>query len=175
MQMSAPDRHGLLALDAIRKLVRALGDSGRMAQGRTGVSGAQLFVLRVLAGHPQGLSINELAERTMTHQSSVSVVVTRLVARGLVTRAPSAEDRRRQIATMTPRGVALLRTAPAVAQERLVEAIRGLSPARRRALAAGLRALTDALNISDQAAPMFFEEEDRTTHARPPRDHRRLH
>jgi DNA-binding MarR family transcriptional regulator len=175
MQIAAPDRHGFLALDAIRKLVRALGDSGRMAQGRTGVSGAQLFVLRVLAAHPEGLSINELADRTMTHQSSVSVVVTRLVARGLVTRAPSREDRRRQIVTMTPRGAALHRTAPAVAQELLVEAIRGLSPARRRALAAALRTLTDALNISEQTAPMFFEEEDRTTHARPPRDHRRLH
>jgi len=175
MQLAAPDRHGFSALDAIRKLVRALGDSGRTAHGRTGVSGAQLFVLRVLAAHPQGLSINELADRTMTHQSSVSVVVTRLVTRGLVTRAPSPEDRRRQIVTMTPRGAALHRTAPAVAQELLVDAIRGLTPARRRALAAGLRALTDALNISDQTAPMFFEEEDRTTHARPSRDHRRLH
>ncbi len=174
MQM-APDRHGFLALDAIRKLVRALGESARTAQGRTGVSGAQLFVLRVLAAHPQGLSINELADRTMTHQSSVSAVVTRLVGRGLVTRAPSPEDRRRQIVTLTPRGTALHRTAPAVAQELLVEAIRTLSPARRRALATGLRALTDALNISDQTAPMFFEEEDRTPHARPPRDHRRFH
>ncbi len=175
MQIAAPDRHGFLALDAIRKLVRALGDSARMAQGRTGVSGAQLFVLRVLAAHPAGLSINEVADRTMTHQSSVSVVVTRLVARGLATRAPSPEDRRRQIVTLTPRGAALLRAAPAVAQERLVDAIRALSPARRRALATSLRALTDGLGVSDQTAPMFFEEEDRTTHARPSRDHRRLH
>ncbi len=179
MQSGPPDRHGFLALDAIRKLVRALGDSARMAQGRSGISGAQLFVLRVLAAHPEGLSINELADRTMTHQSSVSVVVTRLVSRGLVSRAPSAQDRRRQIVTLTPRGSALHRTAPAVAQELLVEAVRTLSPARRRALATGLRALTDALNISDQTAPMFFEEEEVTRHvtrlARPARDHRRLH
>lgn len=175
MQMGPPDRHAFLALDAIRKLVRALGDSARMAQGRTGVSGAQLFVLRTLAAHPQGLSINELADRTMTHQSSVSAVVTRLVASGLVARTPSPEDRRRQIVTLTPRGRALHRTAPAVAQELLVDALRALSPARRRALATGLRSLTDALGVSNQTAPMFFEEEDRTTHARPPRDHRRLH
>ena len=175
MQMGAPDRHGFLALDAIRKLFRALGDSARMAQGRTGLSGAQLFVLRVLAAHPDGLSINELADRTMTHQSSVSVVVTRLVSRGLVSRAPSPQDRRRQIVTLTARGSTLHRTAPAVAQELLVDAVRTLSPARRRALATGLRALTDALNISDQTAPMFFEEEEVTRHARPARDHRRLH
>ena len=155
-----PDQHGFVALDAIRKLVRVLGESARLAQGRTGITGAQLFVLRVLADFP-GLSINELAERTMTHQSSVSAVVSRLVARGLVTRAPAASDRRKQLVTLTPRGRALRRTAPAVAQEVLVSAIRGLSPARRRALAVSLRALTDALGLSEQTAPMFFEEEDR--------------
>jgi DNA-binding MarR family transcriptional regulator len=167
MHQGAADRHGVVALDAIRKLIRALGESARMAQGRTGISGAQLFVVRVLAAQPGGLSINELAERTMTHQSSVSVVVTRLAARGLVARSPSPDDRRRQIVTLTPRGRALHRTAPAVAQEMLVDAIRALSPARRRALATSLRALTDTLGLSDQAAaPMFFEEEDRP-HARP--------
>src|SRR5579885_2556290 len=74
-----------LVVDALRRLVRELRDSARLAQGRTAITGAQLFVLRALAAEP-GLSINELAERTMTHQSSVSVVVSRLVARGLVTR-----------------------------------------------------------------------------------------
>jgi MarR family transcriptional regulator, lower aerobic nicotinate degradation pathway regulator len=88
---AAPDRHGFVALDAIRKLIRALGDSARMAQGRTGITGAQLFVLRMLAAQPAGLSINELADRTMTHQSSVSVVVSRLAARGLVARAPAPD------------------------------------------------------------------------------------
>ncbi len=167
MHKGAPDRHGVVALDAIRRLIRALGESARVAQGRTGISGAQLFVVRVLAAQPGGLSINELAERTMTHQSSVSVVVTRLAARGLVARSPSPEDRRRQIVTLTPRGRALHRTAPAVAQEMLVDAIRALAPARRRALATSLRALIDALGLPDQAAaPMFFEEEDRPN-ARP--------
>jgi DNA-binding MarR family transcriptional regulator len=159
MQRLTPDRHGLLALDAIRRLVRALGDSARMAQGRTGITGAQLFVLRVLAARPAGLSINELAERTMTHQSSVSVVVSRLVARGLAARAPAPDDRRRQIVTLTVRGRALHRSGPAVVQERLVDAVRALPPARRRALAASLAALTDALGVSGRSAPMFFEDD----------------
>ena len=159
--LSAPaDDYGLMALDAIRKLVRVLGESARLAQGQTGITGAQLFVLRVLSDHP-GLSINELAERTMTHQSSVSAVVSRLVESGLVTRSPAPDDRRRQLVTMTPRGRALHRTAPAVAQEILVEALRALAPERRRALAMSLRALTDALGVSEQTAPMFFEEDDR--------------
>ena len=57
MHKGAGDRHGVVALEAIRKLIRALGESARTAQGRTGISGAQLFVVRVLAEQPGGLSI----------------------------------------------------------------------------------------------------------------------
>ncbi|HVV52274.1 MAG TPA: MarR family transcriptional regulator [Polyangia bacterium] len=152
-------------MEAIRKIVRALRDSARTAQGETGITGAQLFVLRVLAAHP-GLSINELAERTMTHQSSVSVVVSRLVARGLVARAPAADDRRRLVVELTPRGRLLHRKGPAMAQELLVTAVRKLGPERRRGLADGLEALTDALGASALRASMFFEDDERPESAK---------
>jgi len=158
MQSDRAARDGFHAVEALRQLVRLLHDSGRMAQGQTGISGAQLFVLRVLAEHP-GLSINELAERTMTHQSSVSVVVSRLVAKGLVARAPSPDDRRRQLVTLTVRGRTLYRRSPPVAQERIVAAVRKLSPAARQGLAGGLRALAGALGAGRRGASMFFEED----------------
>jgi len=168
MQLDPAARDGFQAVEALRQLVRLLHDSARMAQGRTGISGAQLFVLRVLADHP-GLSINDLAHRTMTHQSSVSVVVSRLLARGLVARHPSPDDRRRQLVTLTARGRALHRTSPAVVQERIVEVVRKLSPARRHGLADGLRALARALGASRQGASMFFEEDDVPAGNRPAR------
>ena len=166
MHRGRAERDGFLAVEAIRKIVRLLRDSARMSQGRTGITGAQLFVLRVLASHP-GLSINELAERTMTHQSSVSVVVSRLVARGLVDRAPAPDDRRRLIVNLTTSGRLLHRRAPAVVQELLVAGIRKLAPDRRRGLADGLRALTDALGASKGRASMFFEDDDGPADARP--------
>jgi DNA-binding MarR family transcriptional regulator len=172
MQSGRADRDGFLALEALRKLVRLLRDSAQTVERRTGVTGAQLFVLRVLAEHP-GLSINELARRTMTHQSSVSVVVSRLVARGLCARVPAAEDRRRLIVSLTPRGRLVHRGAPAAAQELIIEAVRGLAPRHRRGLADGLRALTDALGASGGRASMFFEDEERSRAARPrPEDSR---
>ena len=158
MHQDPGTRDGFHAVEALRQLVRLLHDSARMAQGRTGISGAQLFVLRVLAEHP-GLSINALAERTMTHQSSVSVVVSRLLVRGLVARHPSPDDRRRQLVTLTARGRALYRTSPPVAQERIDAAVRKLSPARRQGLASGLRALARALGASPRGAAMFFEDD----------------
>ncbi len=81
-------------LDAIRRIVQALRESSRLAESRVGLSGAQLFVLRTAAEVP-GLSLNELAERTRTHQSSVSAVVTRLAREGLVQKRAADGDARR--------------------------------------------------------------------------------
>ncbi|HZI40736.1 MAG TPA: MarR family transcriptional regulator, partial [Gemmatimonadaceae bacterium] len=81
------------AMNAVRSVVRALRLNTRSIEGKLGISLAQLFVLQQLADKPSD-SLNELAERTATHQSSVSVVVRRLVDRGLVTRVASESDRR---------------------------------------------------------------------------------
>ncbi len=81
-------------MNAMRAIVRALRVSSRMIESKMGMSGAQLFVLQQLAERPAD-SFNDLAERTATHQSSVSVVVRRLVDHGYVSRTPSDADRRR--------------------------------------------------------------------------------
>ena len=78
-------------LDSVRWIFQALRESSRRAERLVGVSGAQLFVLQKLAESP-GLSLNELADRTHTHQSSVSTVVSRLVERKLVQRSRAASD-----------------------------------------------------------------------------------
>src|SRR3954462_8907665 len=80
-------------LDSLRRIVQALRESSRRAEQELGLTGAQLFVLDTLAAGP-ALSLNELAVRTRTHQSSVSTVVARLVKRGLVRRAHAADDAR---------------------------------------------------------------------------------
>src|SRR6187402_3909062 len=80
-------------LNSLRQIVRSLRVSSRAAEQRVGISGAQLFVLQCLA-RQSPCSVNELAERTATDQSSVSVVVSRLVALGHVRRVTSKTDRR---------------------------------------------------------------------------------
>ena len=60
-------------MDALRRVVRALRVSARTAERRFGISGAQLFVLERLA-EASAPSVDDLAKRTLTHQSSVSLV-----------------------------------------------------------------------------------------------------
>jgi DNA-binding MarR family transcriptional regulator len=145
------------AMDAIRRIVRALRESARGAEKDVGISGAQLFVLHRL-GDRGPLTINELAGATATHQSSVSVVVGRLVERGLVTRGVSATDRRRREVALTGAGRRLLARAPGAAQERLVAALAGMPRKLRRELADRLVVLVHAMHADRTPADMFFED-----------------
>jgi MarR family transcriptional regulator, lower aerobic nicotinate degradation pathway regulator len=142
-------------LDSIRRIVRALRESSRAAERSVGLGGAQLFVLQRLAGAPP-LSINELAERTLTHQSSVSVVVSRLVEAGLVTRARATTDGRRVEITLTAAGRAVLARAPAAAQDRLIGGLGLLGGAARKELARQLGRLVESMALPPQHPPMFF-------------------
>jgi DNA-binding MarR family transcriptional regulator len=159
-------------LDGVRRLVRALRESSREAERRVGISGAQLFVLQQLAAGP-AQSVSELAERTLTHQSSVSVVVQRLAAAGLIARSQSRSDRRRTDLRLTARGRAVVDSAPPLSQERLIAAVRQLAPGRRERLASALLEVVDRMQLPGGAAPMFFEERGRGGRKGPAR--RRAH
>jgi DNA-binding MarR family transcriptional regulator len=159
-------------LDSIRRILRALRLFDREAEKRAGLSGAQLFVLRKLGEQGTGrngsagiasesgtgISINELAERVRTDQSSVSVIVQKLAARGLLRRKRGSPDGRRIELTLTGKGRSLLRKSPAAAQERLIAAIGQMIPARRRALARLLVELVEKTGIDRQPATLFFED-----------------
>jgi DNA-binding MarR family transcriptional regulator len=145
-------------LDSIRRIVRALRVASRAAEKEVGLTGAQLFVLHHLAEAP-ALSLNDLAERTKTHQSSVSVVVQRLVDRGLVARERSGSDARRVELTLTTQARALLRKSPGAAQDRLIDAVERMPPTSRRRLAGLLDGLVRDIGADEGAVPMLFEEE----------------
>jgi DNA-binding MarR family transcriptional regulator len=162
------------SLDALRRIVRELRLSAGAAEKKTGLSGAQLFVLQRLAEKPAD-TLGDLAERTFTHQSSVSVVVRKLAERGLIERSASDQDARRVTIELSRAGRALLKRAPRVAQERLISAIQGLPAGQRRELAKGLAAVVSAMGIDEQAASLFFEDgrsqrsRSGSTHVRSPR------
>lgn len=151
------------ALDAFRRVVQALRAGS--ANGGARLSTAQLFALRQIGEHP-GASINELAALTFTHQSSVSVVVQRLVRRRLVAKASASDDRRRHRLTLTQEGRRVLRRTSGTVQEQLIAAIASLPAADRRALARSLGKVAQAVMPVGAAKypPMFFEEHaDSTT------------
>jgi DNA-binding MarR family transcriptional regulator len=151
-------------LDALRQIVRELRVASRDAEKRVGLSAAQLFVLQKVA-EAKALSVNDVAHRTHTHQSSVSVVVRRLAQRGLVSRKRSRDDARQVQISATAAGLALLRSAPAATQDRLIAALRDTPKPAVRQLARALQSFLDRLGIdSADPAGMLFEDEE--SHAR---------
>jgi DNA-binding MarR family transcriptional regulator len=106
------------------------------------------------------LSVNELAERTFTHQSTVSVVVTRLVGRGLVRRNRADDDARRAELALTTSGRLLLNRAMSSALALLIDALDAMPTSRLRVIDGCLDGVVDALGVRNEPPGMFFEEGD---------------
>lgn len=142
--------HSAALLDALRSVGRELRVSGRESEQRLGIHPAQLHALQQLAEKPCR-SLAELAERTHTDPSSVSVVVQRLVERGLVERTAASDDRRRTELSVTATGRTLLRRATVTAAHRLDEAVRALPQRDLAVLTRSLVALARTLRQQEDA------------------------
>src|SRR5262245_23830503 len=117
--------HTERALAALRSVIRGFNVVTKKLERHFGLSGSQLEVLECLKQHP-GLSLSDLAARSATDQSTMSVVVKRLVERGFVAREPVEDDKRRVALHLTQRGVALLAEVPPSVSSRLRDGIRHL-------------------------------------------------
>lgn len=144
-----------VVMDSLRRIVRSLRAVGDGPVRRHGLTSARLFVLRQIAAHP-GLGLGDLAARTLTRESSVSEVVTRLVDAELVERRGATGDRRRVELRLTPAGEHAIAEAGETPQERLIAGLRALPDEERHALAEGFAAWLALSGLQD-APVMFFE------------------
>lgn len=142
----------------------ALGQSARAVEERSGITNAQLFVLQQLAQSDR-LTINELAARALTQQSTVSLLVARLSRAKLVKRSRSPDDRRRVDVTLTAKGRDVVKNAPEPPSIRLIRAIDSLATPRVRELERSLGALLDAMGVAGDGTELLFEQ-PATTRAR---------
>jgi DNA-binding MarR family transcriptional regulator len=147
------------SMNVVRSIVRAQRINTRAIEVKMGISLAQLFVLQHLAERPAE-SLNDLAERTATHQSSVSVVVRRLVERGYVTRTTAAADKRRIQIDVTDKGRALLADAPVTIQAQLMAGLRVLGREDQTRLADLLERWLTLSKVDFASPPMLGELED---------------
>lgn len=145
------------ALDALRRIVRALRVSARSIEDRTGLRAGQLFTLQLIAASP-GQSLSELARRTITDRTSAAGMVDRLEARGLVERRAGTTDRRRTEIFATALGRRVVAGAPRAPAQQVLDGMAAMEPRELRLLARTLGALVGAMGIADEPAPMLFED-----------------
>jgi DNA-binding MarR family transcriptional regulator len=151
------DEEEASVLRNLRMVVHGLRVTSHAVENQLGLTGAQLFVLRELDAEPHA-SIRRLSERTLTDPSSASVVVARLVKRGLVNRRSDPADGRRSVLSVSNRGRKILERSPEPYQAKLFAALQALPRQRLRQLHLGLSALLDGSKQGDRTAPFFFED-----------------
>ena len=115
---------------------RVVDPWARFLKSSADLTGAQYNALRILRGsHPARLTSSEVGERMIARDPDVTRLVDRLVARGLVARARSRQDRRVVEVGVTDEGLALLRELD-VHVAKMPKALLGhLGPKRLRQLA----------------------------------------
>jgi DNA-binding MarR family transcriptional regulator len=155
--MGAHESDAAEVMSSLRRLVRMIRLADRDAHAGHDLGAAQLFVLHSLATAPAS-SLAELAQRTLTDQSSVSTVVAKLVAKKLVKRSTSTIDRRRAELGVTPAGQRLVDKAPQLLQTRIIEAIAAMSEKPRKELVRSLARLVDAVGAGALEPHMFSDE-----------------
>jgi DNA-binding MarR family transcriptional regulator len=150
--------HVAKTLAAIRRLVRTLRTSATDVERETGLSSAQSFVLQLLRIAPAE-SMNDLADRTMTDQSSVSVVVSRLESKKLAARTHSPTDARRTRVTITDAGRDLLDGKQPSVQTRLIRALECMHPDALLSLEHELTQLTALMGAAHEPPTFYFEDD----------------
>jgi homoprotocatechuate degradation regulator HpaR len=94
-----------------------------------GLTDQQWRIIRALT-ETESLEIVELGARCCLHPASLSRILPKLAADGLVSRRTNAEDQRRVIVSLTPRGWRLYESAIPTSQRIYDEVARDVGPER---------------------------------------------
>jgi MarR family 2-MHQ and catechol resistance regulon transcriptional repressor len=89
------------------KSMHAISRYALAALEKSGLGDSDFRVLEVLF-HKGPLPVNVIGPKVNLTPGSISVAVERLVAKGLVSRVESSQDRRVRIVTLTPRGKSVI-------------------------------------------------------------------
>jgi DNA-binding MarR family transcriptional regulator len=122
---------------ALRRIVQGLDSHSKLLETRVGLTASQLLCLQVLA--QQGCqSASRLAAAVSLTPGTISLVLDRLEAKGLVQRLRSDRDRRQFDLVLTDAGRERLQIAPGVLPAVFVQRFATLSPSRQKRLAQSL-------------------------------------
>src|SRR5437016_14600762 len=120
------------------KAMRALTRYAAAGIEDTGLGLSDFGVLEILL-HKGPLPVNTIGPIVDLTPGSISIAVDRLVAKGLVSRVESAEDRRVRLVALTPRGKDLIASAFRKPSAQMKRVFSELSPDELRGLEVALK------------------------------------
>lgn len=143
------------ALRALRRILRASDLGNRQLAAATGLTPSQLLVLQEI-GERGETTPTELAAALQFGQATITNILDRLEAGGLVTRSRGEQDKRRVHLAVTPAGERAVEEAPDMLQDRFSKGFADLPGWEQAMILAGLDRLGDILGVSAKdAAPLL--------------------
>jgi DNA-binding MarR family transcriptional regulator len=133
------------SLIALRRILRATELYARDLAQAAGVTPAQLRVMQIV-DEKNTATPKMLATQMGVSQATVTVLVDKLVARGVVDRVPSELDRRQINVVMTDLGKKALEEAPDALQKRYERAFVELADWEQAQLVSSLERVADMLD-----------------------------
>jgi len=131
-------------MQVLWRLVHGLEQRSKRMAARTGITGPQRLVIRLVGLDPR-ISASELAARLHVHRSTVTGVLARLERQGLLSRRPYAPDRRRTELTLSARGRRVNRMRADTAEATIGQALRRLSARERTSTRRALARIAERL------------------------------
>jgi DNA-binding MarR family transcriptional regulator len=131
-------------------LVHGLDRSSKAMAASLGVTGPQRLVLRVVGLFP-GLSAGDLAAVLHVHPSTLTGVLRRLVAQGMLVRVADPSDRRRAVLGLTPSGMRANATRRGTVEATVAAALADAAPADRLAARRVIARLAQRLGANASA------------------------
>jgi hypothetical protein len=130
-------------IDDIRRVFYVLAEQSRKAEHETGLTGSQLWVVKLLdGGAPMMVGLLD-----------------RLEVKGLVLRTRSDKDRRVVHVSITGQGQELVRNSPEVAKKLLVRGLEPLSAKKVKVISEGMEQIVTILGVQEEP-PQLIHSSD---------------
>lgn len=131
-------------LAAIRRIVHAVDSHSKDLERALGITLPQLVVLRAIRMLGE-VTTGKISAAASLSPATVTTILDKLEARGLVVRYRNAEDRRVVHSKLTERGAQMLDGAPPFLHERFVSGFAKIDSARQAALIGALEQVADIM------------------------------
>ncbi|MEE2922156.1 MAG: MarR family transcriptional regulator [Pseudomonadota bacterium] len=142
-------------LTAIRQITRAIDLNSKRLAKMTGLTAPQLLVLQTLAGEGPSKP-SEIARQVHLSQATITSIVDRLEAAGLVERQKNETDRRAIDIVITQTGLTRLAEAPEALQEGFLKRFDSLELWEQSLLISSVQRLAAMMNAGSlDAAPIL--------------------
>lgn len=126
-------------------VVHGVESRSKRMRSEIGVTGRQRLVLRIVGLFPE-LSAGDLAAVLHVHPSTLTGLLRRLTAQGLLRRTEDIRDRRRVMLSLTSRGTRVNTIRERTVEAAVGAALRGVTPSQRAATRQVLLSVAQHLN-----------------------------